>query len=128
MAKRKPTRSQSASNNPSFRGFLNIDLSDEDRQIIKSNAYDGATWLVDLDKWIDTGFKFTFSYDSYNHCFQCIGTRADREHVDYGILLTGRGSTAIKSFKQWLYIQTRLVGDATWTELLDTGVSHEIDD
>lgn len=126
--KSKSSKKSSPSTNPTFRGFLNIDLTDEDRSIIKSNAYDGAAWSADLDKWVDTGFKFTFSYDDYNHCFQCIGTRSNKEHEDYGILLTGRGSTAIKSFKQWLYIQTRLIGDASWSELLDNGVSREIDD
>lgn len=111
-----------------FRGFLNIDLSDEDRSIIKSTSYDSAEWQADLDKWIDNGFKFTFGYDDYNHCFHVIAARSDRGHKDAGILLTGRGSTAIKAFKQWVYIQSRLVGDADWSELLETGVSHEIDD
>lgn len=124
----KPAKKKTTPTNPTFRGFLNIDLTDEDRSIIKSTKYDSAEWLVDLDKWVDSGFKFTFGYDDYNHCFQCIGTRSDKEHEDYGILLTGRGSTAVKSFKQWIYIQTRLIQDATWTSLLDVGTSKDIDD
>lgn len=124
----KPKKATTTASNPNFRGFLNIDLSDEDRAIIKSTPYDSATWNGDVDKWIDNGFKFTFGYDSYNKCFQVIGARSDREHKDAGILLTGRGSTAIKAFKQWVYIQTRLVGDADWSELLENGVNHEIDD
>jgi hypothetical protein len=127
MPTKKP--SKSATNvNASFRGFLNIELTEQDKATIKSTAYDGAAWSADLDKWVDNGFKFTFGYDAYNHCFQCIGARSDREHKDYGIMLTGRGSTAIKSFKQWVYIQTRLVGDSDWSELLDTGVARELDD
>jgi len=128
MAPKKPAPRRTSSANPPFRGFLNIDLSDEDRAFIKSTKYDGNEWLADLDKWIDNGFKFTFSYDTYNHCFQVIGTRSDKEHVDYGILLAGRGSTAVKSFKQWIYIVTRLIQDNDWTSLLDVGVSKEIDD
>jgi len=114
--------------NPAFKGFLNIDLTEEDRATIKSIEYDGAAWQADLDKWVDSGFKFTFSYDNYNHCFQVIGAYADKEHKSYGIMLTGRGSTAIKSFKQWIYIQTRLIGDAEWYELLEPGPVKEIDD
>jgi len=125
---KKTTRATNKQPQPAFRGFLNIDLSDEDRSIIKSTVYDDAEWHGDIHKWIDNGFKFTFGYDNYNHCFSVIGARNDREHLDAGILLTGRGSTPSKAFKQWVYIQTRLVGDATWTELLDTGVTQEIDD
>jgi len=111
-----------------FRGFLNITLSDEDKSIIKSTSYDTAEWLVDLDKWIDNGFKFTFSYDDYNHCFQVIAQRSDKTHVDAGILLSARGSTAMKAFKQWIYIQTRLIGESSWSENLKPRSADEIDD
>lgn len=128
MPRAKSKSMPKTSNNPSFRGFLNLNLTDEDKSIIKSTAYDEATWQGDLEKWIDNGFKFTFSADTYNHCFQVVGTRQDKEHVDFGIFLSGRGSTPIKSFKQWVYMQTRLVGDADWVDLLDTASKFEIDD
>jgi hypothetical protein len=125
---KKTTLATKSPSNPAFRGFLNIELSPEDRAIIKSTVYDGALWMVDLDKWIDSGFKFTFSYDDYNHCHQVIAARSDKTHKDFGILMTGRGSTAVKAFKQWIYIQTRRIGDTDWSEILDVGVSKEIDD
>lgn len=125
-AKRSKTRT--APSNPSFKGFLNMNLSDEDKSIIKSTAYDMAEWSGDLEKWCDSGFKFTFSEDTYNSCFQVIGTRSDKEHKDYGILLTGRGSTPIKAFKQWVYIQTRLIQDADWVDLLEDAPRFSIDD
>lgn len=124
----KPASRRSTSANPSFRGFLNMNLTDEDKAIIKSVAYDMAAWSDDIEKWIDSGFKFTFSEDTYNHCHQVIGQRVDKDHVDYGIMLTGRGSTPVKAFKQWVYIQSRLVGDADWTSLLDDSPRFEIDD
>lgn len=127
MQKKAP-KNKAPSTNPTFRGFINITLSDEDKAIIKATAYDMAEWSADIDKWIDNGFKFTFSDDSYNHCFQVIGTRQQSDHEDFGILLTGRGSTAIKAFKQWVYIQTRLIGDLTWTEMLKPAKQFEIDD
>lgn len=105
-----------------------MNLSDEDKSIIKSTAYDEATWQGDLEKWCDSGFKFTFSSDNYNRCFQVIAGRVDKDHRDFGILLTGRGSTPIKAFKQWVYIQTRLVGDADWVDLLDDSPKFTIDD
>jgi len=127
MAK-KPLSRKSSTTSPDFRGFININLTDEDRAIIKSTKYDLADWVVDLDKWIDNGFKFTFSADGYNHCFQVIATRQDKDHEDAGIMLAGRGSTAIKAFKQWIYIQTRLIGESSWTENLKPRNDFEIDD
>lgn len=127
MAK-KAVKSTSPQTNSSFRGFINIQLSDEDKAIIKATSYEMAEWSADLDKWVDNGFKFTFSDDSYNHCFQVIGTRQQSDHEDFGILLTGRGSTAIKAFKQWVYIQTRLIGELTWSEMLKPINKFEIDD
>lgn len=127
MAKKSASK-PATSTPPLSRGFLNINLTDEDKAIIKSTAYDTAEWSSDIDKWIDNGFKFNFSYDDYSHCFQVIGMRSDKEHRDYGILLTGRGSTAIKAFRQWLYIQTRLVGELYWSEILETKKPQEIDD
>lgn len=128
MANKKPRSTPSVSANSTFRGFLNIVLTDEDKSIIKSAKYDMSEFASDMDKWIDSGYKFTFSEDTYNHCFQVIGTRRDSEHPDFGILLTGRGSTAIKAFKQWVYIVTRLIGEATWSEMLKPVSRFEIDD
>lgn len=122
------TRPALKAQSPSFRGFLNIQLTDEDKATIKRTEYDNAAWQADFDKWVDNGFKFTFSQDEYNHCLQVIGTRQDKEHPDFGILMSGRGSSCLKAFKQWIYIQTRLIGEATWTECLKPDTRFEIDD
>lgn len=114
--------------NPLFKGFLNLNLTEEDKAIIKGTAYDNSSYASDLEKWVDSGFKFTFSADDYNHCFQVIGTKQDKDHKDYGIMLAGRGSTPIKAFKQWVYIQTRLIQDTDWVDLLDNATKFEIDD
>lgn len=124
---KKPSKPAS-SPNPSFRGFLNVNLTDEDKATVKSTAYDGAAWSSDLDKWCDSGFKFTFSYDDFRRSFMCIGARTDKMHEDYGILMTGHGSTAIKAFKQWVYIQTRILNGGSWTLAMDKREPDEIDD
>lgn len=123
--KKKPSKPVS---NPNFRGFINVELSAEDKTIIKSTSYDMSDYSSDLEKWIDSGYKFTFSQDTYNKCFQAIGTRQDSEHPDYGIMMSGRGSTPIKAFKQWVYIQTRLIGEATWSEMLQPLKQLDLDD
>jgi hypothetical protein len=127
MANKKISKPTPPSN-PSFRGFLNLTLTPDDKFTIKGTVYDESLFFADLDRWIDDGYKFTFSRDDYNHAYQVIGTRQDKEHPDYGILLAGRGSTPIKSFKQWIYIVTALIGDSSWSDCLDQKPSTEIDD
>lgn len=116
------------SNNPSFRGFLNVNLPDDIKTFIKSQPFGLETFEKQLHISIEAGFKFTFSYDSYSKAFQCIGTRSDKEHEDFGILLTGRGSTPIKAFKQWCFISSEIIGDRTWSEMLTVRPEDELDD
>lgn len=128
MANKKSPLKPKIADNPSFRGFLNIQLNDEDKRIIKANEFSDSDFVSFMDKKIDEGYKFTFSYDGYNHCYQVIGTTSVKESPDYGILLSGRGSTLAKSLKQWLYIVDRLIDGQSWSELLLRKESQEIDD
>lgn len=126
MAKRRKT--QPASTNPDFRGFLNVSLNDDDKKAIKATVYTADDFQSDLDRYCDSGFKFAFSRDHYNDAFQVIVSMADKDHPDYGIFCSGRGSTCLKAFKQWLYIQTKLVGESSWSENLKPVNVYVIDD
>jgi len=129
MAKSKPTSKTPTSNsNPNYRGFVNVVLTQEEKAEIKEAHTDPVRFWQTLDGYIDDGFKFTFSYDDYSRCWQVVGQRSDKDHVDYGLLMSGRGSSALKAFKQWCYIQGRKVGDSTWTEFSGTSSQFEIDD
>jgi len=124
--KRPPKPSSSV--NPNFRGFINYDMSDFDKAEVKKHDFteiDFVSWLAKVN---DGGFKVTFQYDDYNHCFICIGAYADKTHPDYGILLSGRGSSPLKAFKQWVYIRDSVIGDDDWSAWLDRGKTIEIDD
>jgi len=122
----KPTPKKPVQN--AFRGFINYQLTEDDKRAVKSIEFDADDVLSWLDKVIDSGFKITLSYDDYSHANMCVGTRADKNHEDFGILLSGRGSTPAKAFRQWLYIKDTIIGDATWTEWLDSASTPDIDD
>lgn len=126
MAKRQKT--QPISTNPNFKGFLNVTLSDFDKQTIKASPFTADDFQSSLDRYTDSGFKLTFSRDTYNDCFQVIGTVADREHGDFGILLAGRGSTCMKALKQWMYIVEQLIGESTWAENMLPPKRLDLDD
>lgn len=128
MATKKPSKPAPAASNPSFRGFLNIDLNETDKATIKRSEFTAELFDSFLEKKISDGLKFTFSYDDYSHCYQVIGTWNIKTHEDYGILVSGRGSTPIKAFKQWCYIVDTLIDGQSWSELLLRKETVEIDD
>ncbi len=128
MATKKSSFKPSQSVPSSFRGFINVFLTDEARQYIKSKPFDDDVFAQELFRSIQEGYKFTFSADDYNHAYQVIGTRQDKDHPDFGILLSGRGSTPVKAFKQWLYLCRDVVGDSSWSEYLTSKTPEELDD
>ena len=128
MATKKSTKKPA--NNPSngFKGFININLTDDDKATIKATSLTPEQLMDLLDGFIDDGYKFTFSYDDYSRCYQCIGTHKDSEHPDYGVLLSGRGSTTLKAFKQWWYMVSNMIGESDWSDWLKPNTRYEIDD
>lgn len=125
--KKRPSR-PSPSANPNFKGFINYTLTEEDKASIKRLEFSDADVVSWFSKVVDSGFKLTFSEDSYNHCYQVIGTPADKEHPDYGILLAGRGSTPAKALRQWLYIKGTIIADDDWSAWLTPNRGLDIDD
>jgi len=128
MAKPKPTKKPTPAASNAFRGFINYELSDADKRAVKAIEFTSDDILSWLDKVVDGGFKVTFGYDDYHHVNTCIGTHSDKQHADYGILLTGRGSTPAKAFRQWLYLKDTIIGDDDWSAWLDRGTEIELDD
>lgn len=128
MASKKPSTKQSPSTSNGFRGFININLTEDLKNFIKSKPFSDEVFCGSLTEYSRMGFKFTFGYDDYQHCFQVIGTRSDKEHPDYGILLTGRGSSPIKAYKQWLFMVTEIIGENSWETMLKPPSPDEYDD
>lgn len=128
MATQKPKKKTAPQNNPTFRGFINIPLTDDLKNFIKNKPFDDSVFVQSLMEYHYIGYKFTFSHDDYQHCFQCIGTRQDKDHPDFGILLTGRGSSPLKAYKQWLFMVTEIIGETAWEDMLKPPAPDEYDD
>ncbi len=125
---KKPTKPKTIPSNPNFRGFINYTLTEDDKAAVKRIEFSDADAISWLEKSVDSGYKLTINYDSYNHCFSCLGTRSDREHPDYGILLNGRGSTVAKAIRQWMYLKDTVIGDDDWSAWLDSDRGMDLDD
>lgn len=124
---KKPVKPTTSTNNP-FRGFINYTLTEDDKAAVKRIEFSDSDVVSWFSKSVDSGFKIAFSYDYYNRCYMCTGSRSDKDHPDFGIMLTGRGSTPEKAFRQWLYIKDTIIGDDDWSAWLVPNRGMDIDD
>jgi hypothetical protein len=98
---------------PGQNTFVNYDLTLNEREQCKA-------WQLTLEEldnlmlgMVESGYNITLNYDVRNQAYGCfIKVRSD-ENVNAGLILTGRGSTPLKAFKQAYYKHTT-VFDGTW--------------
>jgi len=98
--------------------FVNYDLSTEQLKECKAWAMaDGDLWNETLAV-TDDGYSLSISRDDRNDCYLCI-LRARVPGVNSGLLLSGRGSTPAKAFKQAVFKHHALEHD--WTSAGSAG-------
>jgi len=69
----------------------------------------------------------TFNFDERNNAFGCWFLPQGEKHVNAGFILTGRGSSPIKAFKQAAFKHYTLF-DTLWGEYAAPNNADEIDD
>lgn len=120
--KKKPTYA-----NPNFKGFVSYTLDESERKLLKARAFtdeDFSTWLW---RYVENGYKFTFTWFEKQRAYQCTATHTDEKHDNFGLFLSGRGSSPLKAFKQWVYIHTDVCAEV-WGEYVNLNRDDEIDD
>lgn len=115
------------SNSFTQKTFVNVPLTAEHKASIKD-------WHIDLSglddmllKLLETDIRVTMSYDSYNQCYSATLAHTDDKHPDFLYLLSGKGSTPLKSVKQVLYIHEILL-EHNWAAFSLSRQREEIDD
>ena len=51
-----------------FEGFIDANLTKEDKHAIKANLPDAEAIVAQLSRWTDKGYKFSISFDRNNDC------------------------------------------------------------
>lgn len=107
--------------------FINVPLSKEQKAEIK----DWLNSFEEIDdallKTCEAGYKITIRYDDRNECFAAWLAPIDAGHVNAGFILSGRGSTPLKSLKQAYYIHAHLF-EGDWAGNYKDFREQEIDD
>lgn len=92
--------------------WVNYTLSDEQKQELKAQTFDFETALTRLT---EEDMKVTISYDDYNSCYSCFLIPKQPGSVNYGAILSGRGSTPVKAVKQACYLHWNIF-EGNWSD------------
>jgi hypothetical protein len=107
--------------------FINWTLTTEQKAAVK--AWTPTVEEIDdlLTETVEEGCKVTFGYDERGSSFLCSIVPQPSHKLNHGFILVGRGSTALKSFKQALYIH-RQVFNGNWSTYSKADLSETLDD
>lgn len=106
--------------------FIQRELTAEEQRKCKDWQFsdaDMADWLLKL---IDERYKVTYRYDDFNECYAC-WLLPERGHHNQGLILSGRGSSPFKAFKQALY-KHGVLFEGDWPRDVDKRGKGTIDD
>jgi hypothetical protein len=107
--------------------FINVPLTDEHKAQIKAWTMDLAEFDSLMTKLIEEGIRVTIVYDDFNQCFSTTLAQKDDKHRNAPYLLSGKGSTPLKSVRQALFIHWKLL-DGDWATYSQSKIRPEIDD
>jgi hypothetical protein len=127
VAKGAEARARYSGNNWEQAEFIRRELTPTESEACKNwdlseeGAFSGLMCLSDQN------YKVTFRWDEYNHCYGCWLLPAKDDDTNSGLILTGRGSSSYKAFKQAFFKHVVLFSEA-WPRGGDERGSGEIDD
>jgi hypothetical protein len=107
--------------------FINYSLSAAQKSELKSLTWtleDHDTALIRLN---EGGYNVSHKYDDYGECFSCFVSPAPGNLANEGYILTGRGSTPVKAFKQACYLHWQIF-DQDWSEHYTSREKEGFDD
>lgn len=126
QSKRSNGRTVPRNQNSDFKGFVNLDLSKQQKETLKKAEFTLDHVEDCLVKLNEAGYKVSFNFDSFNDCYGCFIMPATEKSPNAGYILPGRGSTPIKALKQAYYKHSVLL-EGDWSEA-SIGKKEEIDD
>jgi len=90
--------------------FVDYDLSAEDKALCKAQILDVEQFDALLVRLIEGGYKLSVKWDTYTKCNASFLISDDPLNENFGLILTGRGSTPLKAIKQVLYKHFQCLG------------------
>lgn len=107
--------------------FVQYELDKTQQEACKNHEVTSDQLFDELLAFISDGYKVTFRYDSYNECYSTFMQSGGEGGPNAGYILTGRGSTPLKAFKQLVY-KHRVCLDGEWGQYVERRGGFDIDD
>src|SRR5476651_1598109 len=87
--------------------FVQYNVTEKERAALKLTEFTGENMVDTIQELAEAGYKVTFRWDDYADCNAAWIIAPDDSDDNKGLILSGRGSSAIKAFKQasWLHYQ-----------------------
>jgi len=112
-------KSKAKNAGPEFKGFVNYELSVEQKNALKKREFPFESIDSELVRMNEAGYRVSFAVDTYSGGHACFISCSGSDNPNAGWVLSGRGSSPIKAFKQALYKHYDLF-DGDWPKHLDS--------
>lgn len=115
----KPTRKQDKLGrlgNAAFRGYLNLNLSDQQKERYPAWATSAAYWEA-LEGFVEAGVHISLKIETRPSGFLASGTQRDPESPNAGLCVTARGKDASTALGRLLYCLTILNQRERWEDI-----------
>lgn len=106
--------------------FVNYTLPPAVAQTLKESPFSPEAGWKAIHDLNDTGYTVKFRYDEKYQNYTAFIQHSDPNHVNAGIILSGRGSSCMKALKQACFIHYE-VTQAVWAGFIEPK-AVEIDD
>lgn len=118
------TPKKSNKSDPAQIQWVSIDLSAEQTKDMKARFPDWDAVNEFLIKGIESGYKFTLSYDNRNKCYSAYLIQTDPSGTNFGCILSCRGSSPFSALRGIGY-RHYVIFDTVWGERAATNIDDD---
>jgi len=99
---------------PAWRGFIDIDLTDADKDVVRDMSTEAEDVLGIVAELVEDGNKLTLSNDAAHNSYVAAVTSRNAASPNAGLTLSGRGSTLWKAVNALWYKYASLAEGGAW--------------
>jgi len=106
-------------NTVGYKGYVPVYLTEEHKQAIRANLGKPAELLNKLDRYVQDGYKFSISWDSYNDCLAANLFDTDVRRPTGGFILSAKHTDLVVALSSLVYLHEVIYPDGWSIERQD---------
>jgi len=100
-----------------FKGFVRHNLSVDEKASYDTWAETYTDFWMDVERLVDSGYKFSVAYDGYNKTVQAMLTCNDEKNPDFGWVLAARAPSPSEAMSLLMFKHFVLL-HGSWIEFI----------